>query len=532
MRRTWAAAVRLCALAVFVLPIASFAQTAPSQVVFGPVSVKLPNSSLFSFSNSFNLPASVTGPYLLRVQLSAPNSLTSLSFKLNNVQVLSLADFSGGKTQVDHTVTVLAKNSFLLQVAGKTGTVITITVFATPNLPKPTSLTPNPLAVTFGASATLTATLSPAPTAAGSLSVSSANTAVATVPLSVSFVSGQTSVAIPVTTHAVGSAVVTASANGGQASATVNVTPAPPTIASLAPATLSLVQGSSGTLTVTISAVQTTDSSVAVATSAAGVASVPVSVIVLAGSVSTSISVSAVAPGTAQITASLNGTSAVSSVQVTPPRPVISGQTPKDVTLPGGSTPPIGAAYLGQGSDIDVTAVRLQFDGQDVTSQATVTATGVLYLVTQPLADATHTVAVSVANLAGGVATDTWTFITDDPAPRFFDETPRDMLVAIRNPRIRVLLSGFGVVLSSVRISLDGSDVTAQADVGVDHVIFTPVGPLADGLHTVDVSATDARGIGGNKQWQFTVQLPPAPATTEDGVRAGRTVIPQVRALP
>ena len=225
------------------------AAQAPSQIIHGPVSVKLPSASLFNFSNSFSAPPSVTGPFLLRVQLSAPNSLTSLSFNLNNVQVLSLPDFAGGITQVDRTVTVLTNNTYSLQIAGKAGTVITITVFATPNLPKPTSLAPDPLSVTVGASGTLTATLSPTPTAAGTLSVTSSNTAVATVPASVSFTSGQTSVAIAATTRAVGSAIVTASANGGQASATVNVTPAPPTVTSLTPQSLAVTQGASGNLT-------------------------------------------------------------------------------------------------------------------------------------------------------------------------------------------------------------------------------------------------------------------------------------------
>jgi len=511
---------------------AALAQT-PSQVIFGPVSVKLPSSSLFSFSNSFNLPASVTGPYLLRVKLSAPNSLTSLSFKLNNVQVLSLADFAGGKTQVDRTVTVMTKNSFSLQLAGKTGTVITITVFATPNLPKPTSLTPDPLVVTFGASRTLTATLSPTPTAAGSLSVSSANSTVATVPASVSFASGQTSVPIPVTTRAVGSAVITASANGGQASATVNVMPAPPTVASLAPATLSLIQGSSGALTVTISAAQTTNTTVSVATSAAGVATVPLSVIVPAGAVGAPIAVNAVAPGAVQITASLNNTSATASVQVTlPPPPVISGQSPKDETLPGGSTPQISAQYRGVGSSIDVNRVKLLFDGLDVTSQATVTDSAIAYQVTKPLSDATHAVTLTVADLAGGSATQTWSFLVDDPAPNFYSETPRDIFLAVRNPRIRVLLSGFNIVPSSIRITLDGNDVTAQADVATDRIIFTPVSPLGDGLHAVNVVATDARGVTAGKQWSFTVELPPPPSTTEDGVRTDDPFIPEVRVLP
>ena len=316
---------------------AVLAQT-PSQVIHGPVSVKLPSASLFNFSNSFSAPPSVTGPFLLRVQLSAPNSLTSLSFNLNNVQVLSLPDFAGGITQVDRTVTVLTNNTYSLQVAGKAGTVITITVFATPNLPKPTSLAPNPLSVTLGASGTLTAALSPTPTAAGTLSVTSSNTAVATAPASVSFTSGQTSVAIAVTTHAVGSAIITASANGGQASATVNVTPAPPTVTSLTPQSLAVTQGASGNLTVTISAAQTADTHVLLASSNANIASVASAVTVLAGQVSALIPVAGVSPGTAQITASLSGSSASSQVSVSPAAPSVVSLVPATSTVSLGAS--------------------------------------------------------------------------------------------------------------------------------------------------------------------------------------------------
>ncbi|HKC53687.1 MAG TPA: hypothetical protein VKC33_03480, partial [Burkholderiales bacterium] len=316
---------------------AALAQT-PSQIVYGPVSVKLPNSKLFSFSDSFSVPASATGPYLLRVQLSAPNSLTSLSVKLNNVQVLGLADFANGVTLVDRTVSLQTNNSVSVQVAGKAGTVITVTVFATPNLPKPTSLAPNPLSVTVGAIGTLTATLSPTPIAAGSLNVTSANTAVATVPATVSFASGQTSVAIPVTTHAVGSAIITASANGGQASATVNVTPAPPTVTSLAPQSLAVTQGASGNLTVTISAAQSANTQVLLASSNANIASVASSVSVLAGQVSAVIPVAGVSPGTAQITASLNGSSASSQISVSPAAPTVVSLVPATSTVALGAS--------------------------------------------------------------------------------------------------------------------------------------------------------------------------------------------------
>ncbi len=384
---------RLIAIGLSVSALFGFeAALAQSQVIFGPVSVKLPNSSLFTFSNSFSAPASATGPYLLRVQLSAPNSLTSLTFKLNNVQVLSLADFANGATQVDRTVTVLTNNTYSLQVAGKAGTVITVTVFATPNLPKPTSLAPNPLSVTVGASGTLTATLSPTPTAAGTLNVTSANTAVATVPASVSFASGQTSVAIPVTTHAVGSAIITASANGGQASATVNVTPAPPTVTSLAPQSLAVTQGASGSLTVTISAAQTADTQVLLASSNANIASVASAVTVLAGQVSAVIPVAGVSPGTAQITASLNGSSASSQISVSPAAPTVVSLVPATSTV-----------ALGASTTLTLTISAAQSTNTVVPLNAT--PTGIVSISTQVTVLAGQTTApVAVGTLALGQA--------------------------------------------------------------------------------------------------------------------------------
>jgi hypothetical protein len=115
------------------------------------------------------------------------------------------------------------------------GATLTVSVF-TLVMPKPVSLAPSPLALTAGrAQGTLTATLSPTPTAAGSLGVTSANPAIAAVPASVAFASGQTSVALPVSGLASGSTTISVSANGGQAAATVNVN-APPAVSITAPA--------------------------------------------------------------------------------------------------------------------------------------------------------------------------------------------------------------------------------------------------------------------------------------------------------
>src|SRR5207245_5478742 len=96
-------------------------------------------------------------------------------------------DFTPNVTVIDRTVTLHATNTLQVTVNEPRGGTFTIRLLGTKILPTPTTLTPNPLTITVGASGTLTATLSPTPTSAGTLGVTSSNTGVATVPASVSF---------------------------------------------------------------------------------------------------------------------------------------------------------------------------------------------------------------------------------------------------------------------------------------------------------------------------------------------------------
>jgi RHS repeat-associated protein len=216
-------------------------------------------------------------------------------------------------------------------------------------IPSPMSLLPNPLNVAVGGSGVLTATLSPAPAAPGALTVVSANAAIATVPSSVPYAVGQSSVVIPVQGIALGNAQITASTSAGQATSLVHVTAPAPMIASLLPAQETLTQGASGTLTVTISAAQSADTTVSLDSSAAGVASVPALVTTPAGQVSAPVPVSANSSGTATITASLNGSTATSTVTVTPALPTV-------VSL----LPPTTAANVGATGSLTVTISATQ----------------------------------------------------------------------------------------------------------------------------------------------------------------------------
>ncbi len=124
---------------------------------------------------------------------------------------------------------------------------------------------------------------------------------------------------------------------GPAASLAIAVEPPLPTVTSLLPAVLSLEMGGAGNLTVTISRVQPADTSVALVGSRADVASVPASVVVPAGQPDVAIPITVGIPGIATITASLNDTSAQSTVTVTPVGPTIASLRPGTLSITQGS---------------------------------------------------------------------------------------------------------------------------------------------------------------------------------------------------
>jgi Bacterial Ig-like domain len=523
-------------LSALLFCFASYAAT-PTESVFGPKIYRRTTGTPITVTDTVHIPAGVTAPFLLRIENGAPavpgaTRVVNGTITLNGVQIASTADFGSTVTLINKAVNLTAgANTLSVRLTGTPGSAFLLRILGTRILTVPTGLTPNPLAMTAGTTVNLTAALSPAPLSAGSLTISSANTGVANVPASGAFSAGQTSVVVPVSGVGQGSTTVNVSLNGSSRGATVNVAAPPPTVASLTPVTLAITQGSSGTLTVTLSSAPATATIVALASSAAGVATAPASVTVAAGSLTTTVPVTTVAPGTTQITATLNDSSQSASVNVAPALSIF-GQVPKDVILAGGSKPEIGAAYSVPIGAIDVSRVSLVVNGQNVSAQALITPTGVLYIPSQGLANGTYNVTLTVGDLAGNVATNSWSFTVSDPAPSFYEESPRDVFIVDAQPVIRVLFSGFNIAPASVKIFLDDAEVTAQASVGAGVINYTPGTPLAAGLHTVKVSAIDGRGVAAEKVWSFTVQILPPPDTTTDGDRTPRSFIPELRLPP
>jgi len=200
-----------------------------------------------------------------------------------------------------------------------------------------TALEPATFTMTVGANSTFTVRINAAQVADTEIALAASDPSVLQVPAAMVVPQGATSATFTATGLAVGDSTITASANGTSRTASVHVSPEPAAIVSLLPTPLPLQQGATGSLTVTINVAQEAATTITLANSAPEVAAVPASVVIAAGAVSAQIPVTAVSPGSTVVTASVNGTSAAATVEVTPPPPAVSALEPAMLSLPKGT---------------------------------------------------------------------------------------------------------------------------------------------------------------------------------------------------
>jgi trimeric autotransporter adhesin len=208
------------------------------------------------------------------------------------------------------------------------------------------SLTYSPTSLTISGTATqaFTLTLSdPAPGGGLTVNVSSSNTAVATVPATVTFAAGATTASLPVTGVAPGTAVIHAGASPNVPDATANVTVTPPG-AIVVPSNTSVGLGSSANFAVTLSS-PAPAGGVTITLSSSDTSKVTISpgTVTIAGGETAPASppqVNGVNLGNATINATASGfTGASGTVQVsatislTPQNLTITGVAPQNLTL-------------------------------------------------------------------------------------------------------------------------------------------------------------------------------------------------------
>jgi len=221
-------------------------------------------------------------------------------------------------TTVASGATVTITGTMPAPLGGATGTAqITVN-------PVGITLTPASMTISVTKTGTMTVTVNPAVASSTTVTLLSANPAIASVPASVTIASGGTTATFLVTGVTSGGPVnITATLPAGLGGATATSSVIIDAIGlTLTPGGLSFPQGSSGTMTATMNQTLALPTTVTLASANAGIASVPASVTIPAGSLSATFSVVGVSPGgpiniTGTMPAALGGTVGVSSVTVT-----------------------------------------------------------------------------------------------------------------------------------------------------------------------------------------------------------------------
>ena len=176
--------------------------------------------------------------------------------------------------------------------------------------------------------------------------------------------------------------------------------------------------------------------------------------------------------------------------------PVLSDLSPIDgAILPTGAVE-VSASWSDAESGVDPTSVVLLADGTDRTAEATLTASGITLTPAVAWEDGSHSVELTVADLAGNTATAAWGFVVDSVPPVLsFTAPTAPVIYDDIAPAIGLAWSdvGTGVEPGSLTVVLAEDELTAQCSVSSSQATcFPPV--LADGSYTATASLQDRAG--------------------------------------
>ncbi|HET9858881.1 MAG TPA: hypothetical protein VFQ19_03805 [Nocardioidaceae bacterium] len=290
--------------------------------------------------NPTSVPAGSASTLTVTLTAAAPAGGAQVSLLSGNTAVAAVppsVTVTAGSTTGTATVSTFqvstTSSAAISATYGGTTRTATLTVVpaASPDAPEPTPVTMsslgiNPDTVTGGGTATATVTLNaPAPTGGAEVSLVSTNTAVATVPASITVPQGFRATTVTISTSEVSSpstATISATYGGVTRSDSLTVNPAPAGTVSLstftAPETMTAGDTAQGVVTLTGPA-PSGGATVSLFSSNTGIVRVPPSVLVPAGDTSASFTVTAANASTASatVTAGYGGVQRSVTIRVT-----------------------------------------------------------------------------------------------------------------------------------------------------------------------------------------------------------------------
>ena len=181
---------------------------------------------------------------------------------------------------------------------------------------------------------------------------------------------------------------------------------------------------------------------------------------------------------------------------VIPPR--ILGINPGDGSVVDTLTPVISGSYSDEGTGIDVSSVRIVLNGVDVTGEAAVSVSG-FSLTPAGLTEGPQGIEVYVKDAAGNAASAVshFTVDVDVTLPEIVGVQPSEG--AVLRDATPLLSAGFldadsGVDASTIRIALDGQDITAATGANAAGFSYIASPALSDGAHSLEIAVADLSG--------------------------------------
>jgi len=197
-------------------------------------------------------------------------------------------------------------------------------------------------------------------------------------------------------------------------------------------------------------------------------------------------------------------------IDATPP--LLGDVRPDDGSAGADRTPAISFALSDAGTGVDPATITLTVDGHDVTARGVLAGGRFGYVPADPLGFGTHSVTARAADRSGNVSPPlTWSFqVRDETPPVIAQRSPLPGSTVVGATPIGFVVSdeGTGVDDDTLRVTVDGSDVTSWGSFASGRFVYAP-GSLGAGVHTVAVTVADTSGnVAGPVMWQFAVADP------------------------
>lgn len=202
-----------------------------------------------------------------------------------------------------------------------------------------------------------------------------------------------------------------------------------------------------------------------------------------------------------------NTTRSTWSFSVDTVAPVISALTPADGSTQTSDMPPISAQYRDAGG-VNFSKAQLTLDGVDITANAAVSATGIIYQPVAALSEGRHDIRLTIMDSAGNSSQATWSFNIQAVVPTISGQTPVNGSVqASATPAIsaQYQVAVGSIDLNKVQLTVDGINVTTAAAVSATGISYQPSVALAQGRHDIVLMVADMAGKSLQTSWNFSV---------------------------